>query len=113
MIGETTSPPFEQESASDTHAVNTIEYHETERKRSLKAQFTNTIGNSLTKTLNLILSNRIDPERMGKQRTIRTDVKAGHATQPLLPFGHLGPNGEVSHEGTLAQYEEEELRNCP
>lgn len=109
MIGESTSPLFGQESASDTHAVNTIEYHETERKRSLKAQFTNTIGNSLTKTLNLILANRINPERTGERRAIRADVKADHVTQPLLPFGHSGPDEEVSHETTLDQHEKEEL----
>ena len=109
MIGENTSSLFGQESASDTHAVNTIEYHETERKRSLRAQFTNTIGNSLTKTLNLILANRINPERMGGRRVIRAEVKADHDIQPLLPFGHSEPDEEISHETTLDQHEKEGL----
>src|SRR5215203_5400510 len=109
MIGESVAPLLGQEPTVDTHAVNTIEYHETERKRSLKAKFTNTIGNNLTKTLNLILANRLSPDRMRERRAIRGDVNADSGSQPLLPLGHSRQEEGDSLETTLNQHGKREV----
>ena len=109
MIGESATPVLEQEPTADTQAVNIIEYHETQRKRSLKAQFTNTIGNSLTKTLNLILANKLIPDRVRERRTIQGDTEANDGSQPLLPFRHSKQEDGVPPENTLDQHEKGEL----
>ncbi len=111
IINERSSPIFAQEATADTQAVNTIEYYETERKRSLKAQFTNTIGNNLTKTVNLLLANRISRDTIRERRTVQGNIVTDNGSQPLLPFGHSKQEEGIPFEGSLDQNEKNDLNS--
>ncbi len=84
-IDGSTSDQTARKTLTDTQAVNTIEYHETARSRSLRANFTNTIGKSLSNTLNKVLSGRFEPIPVKKSSQV-IDVKVEESQQPRLPM---------------------------
>lgn len=71
-------------------AVNTIEYQETEKSRSIRATFTDSIGNGLTDTLNLILTNRIGTRAVRDQPTAPHTLRHQRGQLPSAPIAsHL------------------------
>ena len=84
-IDESTNDQIVKKTLTDTHAVNTIEYHETTRSRSLRANFTNTVGKSLSNTLNKVFSSRLEPTPVKKSISVM-DAEVEESQQPLLPM---------------------------
>lgn len=93
---ESTNDQVAKRTLTDTQAVNTIEYHETARSRSLRANFTNTVGKSLSNTLNKVFSSRFEPTLVKKIRSPVVDAEVKKPQQPLLPMEIFQPSNTSS-----------------
>jgi RNA polymerase subunit RPABC4/transcription elongation factor Spt4 len=94
LRGETGNSPIENASKHISPVLNTIEYQETEKSRSLRASFTDSVGNGLTETIGLMLANRIG------ERALR-----GHQTQPRNP---KTPGTRHLHSGSIPPHTSED-----
>ena len=110
-ISELTNDQIIKETPTDPQAVNTIEYHETPRSRSLRANFTNTIGKSLSNALTRVLSNRFEPTRVKKIRSPVIDAEIEDPQQPLFPMEIPQPPNTPSGPPALETQEAPSLGN--